>query len=167
MKNKKPRLANRTHQRQMESIFKIWKTGRKLYLEYFDKYTLNQLNKVPDGFSNNLIWIIGHIVVAQQALIYKTSDLQGYISKELFQLYKPGTQPTGNALENEAQELKGLLISLVEQTEMDFSDGKFVKFNERMTGTGFYLSSLKDALEFNNYHEGLHLGYMMNIRKFV
>lgn len=69
----------------MESTFRIWKTSRKLYLEYFDKYTLNQLNKVPDGFSNNLIWNIGHIVVAQQA----------YISNELFELYKPGTKPTG------------------------------------------------------------------------
>lgn len=151
----------------MESTFKIWKTSRKLYLEYFDKYTLDQLNKVPDGFSNNLIWNIGHVVVAQQALIYKTSDLQGYISSELFELYKPGTKPTGQTSENDANELKRLLISLIEQTEMDFSDGKFVKFNERMTGTGFYLSSLKDAFEFNNYHEGFHLGCMINIRKFV
>lgn len=155
------------HLRQMESTFNIWKTSRKLYLEYFDKYTLNQLNKVPDGFSNNLVWNIGHIVVAQQALIYKSSGLQGYISKELFGRYKPGTKPTGQTSENETNELKGLLTSLVKQTEKDFSGGKFVKFNERMTGTGFYLSSLEDAFEFNNYHEGLHLGYMMNIRKFV
>ena len=36
-----------------------------------------------------------------------------------------------------------------------------------MTGTGFHLDALKEALEFNNYHEGLHLGFMINIRKFV
>jgi len=39
----------------MESIFRTWKTSRELYLEYFDKYTLAQLNEIPDGFSNNLI----------------------------------------------------------------------------------------------------------------
>lgn len=151
----------------MESTFKTWKTNRNVYLEYFDKYTVEQLNKIPDGFSNNLIWNIGHIIVAQQALIYKSSDLQGYISKELFELYKPGIKPTEQTSENEINELKNLLISLIEKTEIDFYNGKFVTFNERMTGTGFHLSSLNDAFHFNNYHEGLHLGLMMNIRKFL
>ena len=63
----------------METTFKIWRTNRNLYLEFFDKYTLEQLNKIPAGFSNNLIWNIGHIIVAQQGLIYKSSDLQGYL----------------------------------------------------------------------------------------
>ncbi len=39
----------------MKSTFKIWKTNRNLYLKYFDKYNLEQLNKIPNGFSNNLI----------------------------------------------------------------------------------------------------------------
>jgi hypothetical protein len=151
----------------MESIFKTWKTSRNLYLEYFEKYTLEQLNKIPHGFNNNLIWNIGHIIVAQQALIYKGSNLNGHISNELFERYKPGTKPTGLTTEIEAKELKALLILLIEKTEIDFYKGKFITYNERMTGTGFHLSSLMDAFEFNNYHEGLHLGFMMSIRKFV
>ena len=151
----------------MESVFKTWKTSRELYLDFFEKYTLEQLNKIPTGFSNNLIWNIGHIIVAQQALIYKGSNLEGYISIELFNLYKPGTKPTEKTTENEVTELKRLLLSLIDKTEQDFSKGEFVNYNKRMTGTGFYLNSLKDAFEFNNYHEGLHLGLMMNIRKFI
>ncbi len=156
-----------TNKIEMESVFKAWKTSRNLYSEYFENYTLEQLNKIPDGFSNNLIWNIGHIIVAQQALIYKGSNLNGHISDELFGLYKPGTKPTGLTTEIEVKELKALLLSLIEKTEIDFYNGKFNTYNERMTGTGFHLSSLMDAFEFNNYHEGLHLGCMMNIRKFV
>ena len=151
----------------METTFKIWRKNRNLYLEFFEKYTLEQLNKTPLGFSNNLIWNIGHIIVAQQILIYKSSDLQGYLSQELFELYKPGTRPTEKTSENEVIELKELLISLIEKTETDFYNGEFTIFNERTTGTGFHLGSLKEALEYNNYHEGLHLGLMMNIRKFI
>ena len=151
----------------MDSVFKTWKTSRSIYLDFFDNYTLEQLNKVPDGFSNNLIWNIGHIIVAQQSLLYKTSNLPMYISEDLFNLYKPGTKPTGVTSQSEINELKALLISLIEKTEADFYNGRFVIFNERMTGTGFHLASLSDAFEFNNYHEGLHLGYMMNIRKFI
>lgn len=151
----------------MESIFKTWKTSRKLYLDFFEKYTLEQLNKIPDGFNNNLIWNIGHVIVAQQALVYIGSDLQGYIPGELYRLYKPGTKPTRRISKIEVDELKKLLISLIEKTETDFANGKFVTFNERMTDTGFDLTTLKDAFEFVNFHEGLHLGHMMAIRKFI
>lgn len=151
----------------MESAFNIWETNRKLYLGFLEKYTLEQLNKVPAGFSNNLIWNIGHVVVAQQGLVYKTSGLPGYVSDELFGKYKPGTKPTETTSQEEVNELKGLLISLIEKTKADFYAGKFETFNGRMTGTGFYLNSLTDAIQFNNYHEALHLGFMMNIRKFV
>lgn len=89
------------------------------------------------------------------------------ISDDLFNRYKSGTKPEKAITQNEADELKRLLFSLPEQTEKDFAAGKFVSYNERTTGTGFYLASVKDAFEFNNYHEGLHLGCMMSIRKFV
>lgn len=151
----------------MESIFKTWKTSRKLYREFFDKYTLEQLNKVPPGFNNNLIWNIGHVIVAQQGLIYKTSDLQLDIPERLIDLYKPGTKPTGVTTQLEVDELKELLPNLIDKTIDDFATGKFKVFNERMTGTGFHMATLTEAFEFNNYHEGLHLGYMMGIRKFV
>ena len=151
----------------MESIFKLLKTSRQLCANYFDKYSLEQLNKTPSSFNNNLIWNIGHIVVAQQSIIYKGANLPMNISDDLFNLYKSGTKPEREITQNEANELKTLLFSLPEQTEKDFAAGKFVSYNERTTGTGFHLASVMDAFEFNNYHEGLHLGCMMSIRKFV
>jgi hypothetical protein len=149
------------------SIFNTWETSRKLYAEYFDKYSLEQLNTIPAGFNNNLIWNIGHVISAQQSLIYRLSGLEMNIPGSLFDLYKPGTKPTKPVDHQEADELKSLLTSLIEKTKADFSAGKFVSFTERTTGTGFHLANLHDAFEFNNYHEGLHLGMMMSLRKFV
>ncbi|SMO74307.1 DinB family protein [Gracilimonas mengyeensis] len=151
----------------LKSTLRTWETGRKLFLEFFDNYSLDQLNKVPDGFNNNLIWNIGHVIVAQQALIYLQSGLDGYLPSQLYKLYKPGTKPAKPVTQEEANELKKLLIDLVNKTTDDLDQGLFKTYKERMTGTGFYLSSLEDAFEFNNYHEGLHLGYMKSIEKFV
>ncbi|GAA0878388.1 DinB family protein [Algoriphagus jejuensis] len=151
----------------MESLIKTWKTGRRIYLDYFEKYNLEQLNKVPDGFNNNLIWNIGHIIVAQQSLIYRLSNLPMHVSNELYDTYKPGSKPTAITSQAEAEELKKFLISLVDQTQADLSNGVFQTFTERETATGFLLSTLEDSLHFNNYHEGLHLGYMMSIGKFL
>ncbi|SMD34654.1 DinB superfamily protein [Reichenbachiella faecimaris] len=151
----------------MEAQFKAWKTSRSLIAQYFEKYDLEQLNQIPEGFNNNLIWNLGHIIVAQQGLIYKGSGLDPYISQELSARYQPGTKPEAKVKQQEVDELRGLLTSLIDKTESDFKKGIFKSYKERTTATGFHLASIEDAFEFNNYHEALHLGAMMAIRKFV
>jgi hypothetical protein len=151
----------------MDTSFKIWETNRQLYLKLLDNYTLEQLNKIPEGFSNNLIWNLGHIIVAQQGLVYRLSGLPVNVSDEMTNTYKNGSKPTCQTTQAEVDELKTLLISLMEKTKADYAAGKFTTYNEYTTGTGFHLASTKEAIQFNNYHEALHLGFMMNIRKFV
>ena len=151
----------------MNSTFKIWETNRKHYLKLIESYSLEQLNKIPEGFSNNLAWNLGHIIVAQQGLVYRLSGLPINVSDEMNEKYRNGSKPTGTTTQAEVDELKALLFSLLEQTKEDYAAGKFVTYNEYTTGTGFHLANIKDAMEFNNYHEGLHLGFMMNIRKFL
>jgi hypothetical protein len=99
--------------------------------------------------------------------VYRLSGLPINVSDQMMQTYKNGSKPTGTTTQEEVDELKSLLFSLIEQTKKDYHDGKFVSYTEYTTGTGFNLTSTKEALEFNNYHEALHLGFMMNIRKFI
>jgi DinB superfamily len=151
----------------METTFKIWGTNRDLYLNFLNSYSLEQLNEIPNGFSNNLIWNIGHIVVAQQGLVYRLSGLPMNVSDAMFENYKNGSKPTGTTTAAEVADIKSLLLSLMEQTKEDYKKGKFTSYNEYTTSTGFNLTSTKEAMEFNNYHEAIHLGFMMNIRKFI
>lgn len=151
----------------MDATFKIWKTNRKHIAQLIDHYTLEQMNKIPEGFSNNLVWNLGHIIVAQQGLVYRLSGLPINVTDEMNEKYRNGSKPTGTTTQAEVDELKALLFSLLEQTKEDYTAGKFVAYKEYTTGTGFHLANIKDAMEFNNYHEGLHLGFMMNIRKFI
>ncbi|MEO0045545.1 MAG: hypothetical protein RL705_736 [Bacteroidota bacterium] len=151
----------------MDTTFKIWETNRKHYLKLIDSYSLEQLNKIPEGFSNNLVWNLGHIIVAQQGLVYRLSGLPINVSAEMNEQYRNGSKPTGTTTQAEVDELKALLFSLIEKTKADYTGGKFITYNEYTTGTGFHLGNINDALEFNNYHEALHMGFMMNIRKFI
>lgn len=151
----------------MEATFKIWETNRNIYLKFLENYTLEQLNTIPTGFSNNLIWNLGHIIVAQQGLVYRLSGLPMNITTEMLDAYKNGSKPTGKTTQAEVDELKTLLFSLLKKTKEDYAAGKFVSYNEFTTSTGFHLASTKEAMQFNNYHEAMHLGFMMNIRKFV
>lgn len=151
----------------MEALFKTWRVNRKVLLKFFDGYTLDQLNKIPDGFNNNLIWNLGHILVVQQSLIYRASNQPMSVSMEMLNKYKPGSKPTETVTQEEVNLIKELMSSLVAKTVEDYNNGIFTTYNEFTTSTGFNISSIEDALEFNNYHEGMHLGYIMSLKKFI
>lgn len=151
----------------MESLFKVWETSRHIYLKFLETYSLAQLNKIPDGFSNNIIWNAGHVIVSQQKLIYTLSGLPVSISEAMIEKYQNGSRPDGKATQEDLDEIKQLLLSTIAQTKNDFANGLFKNFTEYQTKTGFHLGSFQDSLEFNNYHEGIHLGMILNSKKFV
>jgi hypothetical protein len=151
----------------MEATFRIWETSRVLYQSFLDNYSLEQLNTIPQGMSNNLIWNMGHIIVSQQKLVYALSGLPMHISDSLFEKYQNGSRPDGKTSQIEVDEIKKLLSEMVEKTKVDFESGVFKEFHPYQTKTGFYLGTLKEAMEFNNYHEGIHLGIMMTIKKYL
>ena len=127
---------------------------RCFLIDLVNNYSLEQLNKIPAGFSNNLAWNLGHIIVAQQMIVYKGSGLSIHIPDAMVEKYKPGTKPTAAISQAEVDELKSLLLSLISITETDHKSGLFTTYTERTTITGFHLGSIEDAFEFNNYHEG-------------
>jgi len=151
----------------MDASFEINKTSRTVLFGFSEKYSLEQLNTIPDGFSNNLIWNIGHIIVVQQMLVYKLSNLPMMISDEMVEKYRKGTKPEHQVTKEEVDEIKQLLFSTLEKTKKDFAENLFQNYTEFTSMTGFTMKSATDAIEFNNFHEALHLGIMMQIRKFV
>lgn len=151
----------------MKSAFKIWETNRKLHSGFLERYSLEQLNKIPSGFTNNIIWNIGHIITTQQGLVYRLSGLPVTISKEFHNKYKIGTFPVKPATQEEVDEIKSLLQSQIQHTREDYDSGRFQNFKEYVTSIGFHLDSIEEAISFNNYHEAIHLGFMINIQKFI
>ena len=151
----------------MDSVFEVQKTIRNILLKVLDNHSLEQLNKIPDGFSNNLIWNIAHCIASQQVLVYKLSGLKMQVSDEFVAKYSKGTKPEGDVTQAEVDEVRVLLSSTLNQTIKNFEAGTFVAYNAYKTSMGFDLNTLEDAFNFVNYHEGIHTGIVMSIRKFV
>jgi hypothetical protein len=151
----------------MEYTFKINLLSRNVLLKFLENHTLEQLNKIPEGFSNNLIWNIGHIVVVQQMLVYRLSGLPMMVSDAMIAKYMKGTKPETDVTQEEVEEIESLLFATLEQSKKDFGNDIFKTYNEFTTSTGYTVTSAKDAMEFNNYHEGMHTGIMMQIKKFI
>ena len=151
----------------MQQTFDITSKSREILLQYLENYTPEQLNKVPPGFNNNLIWNIIHIVVVQQMLVYNLSGLPMMVSAEMVDKYKRGTKPETDVTAEEIAVIKKLLFETIAKTEQDYAAGNFKNYQSFTTMTGFQINTVEDAINFNNYHEGVHTGAMMAIRKFI
>lgn len=151
----------------MNQAFEATRVSRNLILKFLDNYSLEQLNKVPQGFNNNIIWNIAHVVVTQQLLVYKLSGLPMMVSDELVAKYRKDTKPEGDISQAELEQIKSLLFETINKTEADYNANVFKTYNELTTSLGFVFKNIEDALSFNNYHEALHVGIMMSIRKFI
>lgn len=151
----------------MKETFEITETSRRLLQHLIEPLNLAQLNTVPEGFSNNIIWNVGHIIVVQQMLVYNLSNLPMQVSADLVSKYKKGTRPTEPATEEDVALLKELLFSTIVQTQMDFDNAVFQNFMEYKVMTGFVIKNAEDAIAFNYYHEALHTGVIMSLKKLV
>lgn len=151
----------------MNWAFDITLQNRKLMALFLDSFSIDQLNKIPNGFNNNIFWNIAHLIATQQQLVYGLSGLPMHVSDSFVAKYKKGSKPEENAIKDEVQKVKELLFSTLKKTEEDYRKGIFKNYNPYTTSTDSTLKSVEEAIEFNNFHEGIHLGYILALKKLL
>jgi hypothetical protein len=151
----------------MKTQFDVLRISRHLVTKELEGLTLDQIHAIPTGFKNNIAWNVAHLVVTQQQLHYKLSDLNCLCPDELIAAYRKGTLPTKNFTEEEFEEVKELLLGLPDTLQEDFEAGIFENYNAYPTSTGFVVDTIESAITFNNYHEGIHYGIIRAIKKFL
>lgn len=83
------------------------------------------------------------------------------------QKYKRGSKPEHPISQAEVDEIRSLLFETINQTKADLNSKIFKTYTEFTTLSGFTMRNVEDALAFNYYHEAMHIGMMMSIRKFI
>ena len=98
------------------------------------------------GMNNNLpkVWRLAKP-------IYKS----GKPEKALFEMVEKLNLPIPKTLKD----------STIEKTKGDYANKKFKDYSVYTTSTNSTLSSVEEATQFNIFHEGTHLGYILALRK--
>ncbi len=140
---------------------------RVILKNFLETISLEDLNKIPEGFNNNIIWNIAHLVATQQILVYKFSEVPALVSDELIDKYRKGTKPETDVTQEEVDEIKELLFSTLDQTRKDYEAGLFKNYNTITTSMDSTLSNVDEAIAYNNFHEGIHLGSVLALRHVI
>lgn len=140
---------------------------RNLVRQVMGKLSPVQLLHIPPGFDNNIAWNIGHILVVQQLLHYKLSGLTMAVTDEQVAMYRTGTSPTDWTIEPDITQLIPLLKETSQTLATDYQAEKFSNYQAYTTSTGISLPTIEDAISFNNFHEGVHVGFILALRNLV
>lgn len=151
----------------MDFAFDTTLKSRKFLKDLLENLTLEQLNKVPEGFNNNIIWNVAHTIVTQQLLVYNLSAIPMIISDELVEMYRKGTKVERDVTQAEVDLIKGLLFSTIEKTKEDYENRVFQTYHEYTVTTKNTLTNVDEAIAFNNFHEGIHLGYILALKRCI
>jgi hypothetical protein len=151
----------------MKRAIEVIKQPRHKILAEISHLSVEQLNKIPEGFNNNIIWNLGHMIAAQQGICYKRAGLDVRVDEAFFDAYKPGTKPEGFVDAAGVEEIKKMLFTTLEQLEADYDNGIITNYTPVITRYDIELSSIDEAIAFLPFHEGLHIGYIMSLKKFV
>jgi hypothetical protein len=149
----------------MINKFDRYRKVRHLLLDIVSNLTTEQLNHTPHGFSNNIIWNIGHVIAAQQGICYKRAGKSLQIEDDFFDTFKPGTKPNKFFESDEIDQIKKLALSTIDAFEKDYILKEFEQYEKWTTRFGAEITSIDVAAEFIFFHEGLHTGYVMAMKK--
>ena len=143
---------------------------RRFLLAQIEGLTTAQLNEIPAGYANNIIWNVAHLGAAVQSLCYVRAGLPLTVADEFFTPYLPGTRPTGLVDEAAIEAIKNTSLAALDQLALDLAAHKFggYTYSERIQERyGVEVRTIDDALDFLLFHEGFHTGYVLALKHLV
>jgi hypothetical protein len=144
---------------------------RQYLLRQIETLTSAQLNLIPAGFNNNIIWNLAHLVATQQQLCYGRSGLALPLEERFFSPFMPGAKPEAPMSDEDIALVKASLLDSMDQLAADYNNGLF---NGAYTPSvmipqiyGLEVTTLDAAIDYLVYHEGQHAGYVLALKRLV
>ncbi len=114
---------------------------------------------IPEGFRNNIRWQLGHIYFVNEAFAFYYNDLPMHGVKGFKEWFSNGTTPLDWVTEPPSmKELRDLLEGQQERIQSALTNRLEEETKQKFTtGSGFALETTGEFLNFNLYHEGMHV----------
>lgn len=152
-----------------EQIFNFIIQTRQAFIQLVDSLTIEELNHIPEGFNNNIIWNFGHIVVSTQTLCHVRTGIKADASEVKYnEDYQRGSKPLRFVNSEEIDELKSLALSTIKTIQEDYKNGFFDNMQPFSTGTyKVEMKHIKEVLVTTSGHDNVHFGYALAQRRLI
>jgi hypothetical protein len=151
---------------KIEKIKKV----RLFLIDQIEGLSNEQLNRIPKGFNNNIIWNLAHLICAQQGICYLRAGQTAIVPDKYLAPFFTNTKPERILEKQEIVEIKSLFINTIDKLHTDCGKNRFNNYSPSpniFKVYGIEIKDLDDALEFLLYHEGCHIGYILTLKRLV
>lgn len=151
------------------SINKQYEMIRGFTLSMIDHLNEEMIDIVPVGHNNNILWNVGHILLAQDFLLYGWEQAAKIVKPGYAELFNQGTKPAD--WKGEVPSLATLAADLQAQKsriENDFGH----RWDEPLPKPfvlrpGVEMATYGEVMMFTLYHEGWHVGYIQSLKRAI
>jgi hypothetical protein len=115
------------------------------------------LQEVPNGFNNNILWNLGHLIVATENLLFKASGRETHHPEGYEEAFGGGTSPkTWTAEPATKNEVLSHLVEQSKRISTTFEGHVGDALPKELTIAGIEMKTVRDLLEFTMIHETMH-----------
>jgi len=154
----------------MDKSLEIIINFRKFLLAKIETLTVEQLNTIPEHFSNNIIWNVAHMNAVLQALCYANSGLPILVDENYFHPFLPGTKPVNVISENKVNNIKEQFITSLSQLNKDLDLGLFRTYKKAEKIEKVYninVETIDDAIKYVTHHDGSHYHAILALKRTI
>ena len=151
----------------VDTAIAILRQSRANLVKLGDSLSSEQLLKIPQGCNNNILWNLAHLPVTTCLLTRGLAGLDLGLDADFVEQNRKGASPTAWTTPPEWSTVRSLLTDTAKWVADDFASNRHENFKVYPTSFGLELSSAEQALQFNNVHDGIHLGIIMAYRHLV
>jgi hypothetical protein len=168
--------------KELEIQIILWKVIREQILNIISSVNQDDFFKIPEGLSNNILWIFGHIIRTRDFLILRLAQESSRFPLELDNFFAKGSSPKDWRIENDFLLLnqqkieKRNLIDKILELEKNHFEYLLIYIKENAnkiysepykTSTGYIIDNTLNALRYNMVHESIHLGQLQLYKKLI
>lgn len=151
----------------MHPLIETTTSIRSSFKHFLSNLSLEELNHIPDGFNNDILWNIGHVISVQQMLVIGLGNERWTVDKSIVKEFRKGSKPERSYTDSDRKTLLTQLDSSLVETQSLYEHKKLTSYQTFLTPTGFQIHDFESALAFNLFHEGMHLGTVLAIIKLI
>ncbi|TCP30583.1 DinB family protein [Scopulibacillus darangshiensis] len=143
-------------------LFKQLNFWRNRTLAILDETTEEEADKMREGFSNNIRWNLGHILVIHDRLLLSLAGEPSSVPDSYVAYFNKGTSPADwEDAPPTLTELRGKL----EAQPMKLEEVLTGRLEEKLVTPLKGMETVKEMIAFAPTHEAMHVGTILGLKK--
>lgn len=147
-----------------EQLFHQLELVRERTIQLLDLVTEDTADLMPSGYNNTLRWHLGHIATIQENMCLKLAGEPFGLPETFPVLFANGTKPADWQIEPPSLET---LKSILTEQPLRIKQKLYNRTEDLLAAPFKGIDTVGGMMGFSLYHEGVHTGFMMSLRKTI